>query len=165
LMYVDGLDMAELLDLFDQKTFNVRGTASGTIDLKLTNDYIENIAVNLRTEDGIFAIEDIGKSLSSLPGGDIVTEQLKKEMGKPEYWNAFVAALKNYPYDQGRVDVTWEPRDEGLLQLDLWLQGKKPKAGTKIFFPTVPITIGYHGINSVMDLFNIDEVLQGLGKN
>jgi len=165
LVYVDKLDMSELLDVFEQKTFNVRGTASGILGLKLTNDYIENIAVNLKTEDGIFAIEDIGESLSSLPGGDVVTEQLKSEMGKPEYWDAFIAAMKYYPYDQGRVDVTWDPQGVGLLQLDLWLQGKEPEAGTEIFFPTVPITIGYHGINSVTDLFNIDEVLQGLGKN
>ncbi len=162
---VVGLDMSELLAVFDQKTFNMGGIANGTIEIKLTDNYIENIAVRLTTEDGIFAIEDIGESLSALPGGDAVTEELRNKMGKKEYWDAFVKAMRRYPYDEGRIDVSWDPRDEGLVLLDLWLKGKKPEEGTKIFFPTVPITIGYHGISSITDLFNIDQVLRNLGRS
>jgi hypothetical protein len=162
---VVGLDMSQLLAVFEQKTFNMGGIANGTIDIKLTDNYIENIAVRLTTEDGIFAIKDIGESLSALPGGDAVTGQLRKKMGKKEYWDAFVKAMRRYPYDEGRIDVSWDPRDKGLVLLDLWLKGKKPEEGTKIFFPTVPITIGYHGINSITDLFNIDQVLRNLGKS
>ena len=161
---VNGLDMSELLAVYDQKTFDIGGTAGGTIELDLTDNYIENIAVNLKTEDGIFAIRDIGESLSALPGGEAVTNQLKKGMERPEYWDAFIEAMRYYPYENGRIDVSFDSSGEGLVLLELWLKGKKPEAGTKVFFPTVPITIGYHGIKSITDLFNIDQILGNMGQ-
>ena len=73
----------------------------------------------MKTENGIFAIEDIGKSLEALPGGKGVVDQLKNEMGKPEYWEEFVKALKNYPYEQGKIDVAWDFKDQGSVKLDV----------------------------------------------
>jgi hypothetical protein len=165
LIDITGLDMTELLKIYKQKKFNITGTANGTVELELLGNYINNINVQLKTEDGIFTVDDIGKSLAALPGGDAAIEQIKKGMGKAEYWNEFVKALRNYPYDDGKIDVAWDPRDKGSVRLDLFLKGKKPKAGTTVFFPTVPITIGYHGINAITDLFNIDKVIGNVMQN
>lgn len=157
---IDGLDIAKLLDIYQQKKFEITGIANGTAEIDLTNNYIKNMNVRMKTENGVFAVEDIGKSLSALPGGDFVAEQIKRQMGKPEYWDEFVKTLKNYPYEQGKINVVWESLDKGSIILDLWLKGEKPKPGTLVSFPTVPITIGYHGIKSLTDIFNIDKILK-----
>ena len=162
LVKVAGLDMSEFLGAFKQKRFDVKGHASGSVGLELEGSRIRKIAVRMDTENGIFSAEDFEKSIADLPGGEAVTEELKKRLEKPEYWDALVEALKNYPYEKGKANISWDPSENGTLTLDLFFKGKRPEEKVRVIFPTVSIKVPYHGINSVGDLFHIDEILRKL---
>jgi hypothetical protein len=152
--------MSQLLAVYDQKTFDIRGTANGDIRLALDGGIINDIQVDLETEDGIFVIEDLEKSLATLPGGGASVRQLERRLGRKELLDELVKALRKYPYERGSVAVAWEPTDNGTVLLDLKLKGKTPETGARYHFKTVNIPVRFHGIGSLSDLFSIDKILE-----